>query len=161
MKVLSAGAIWQGLTDSLKRDFAMLFAVAAPFTLLVDMVLALFGPPPPASMAEFTPDRAMLLMLVPTLIGSIAQLALARLIARPGETPRRALGIGFGTMPAYVAAVLVSAIPTGLGLILLVVPGLYILARLFVTAPVAALEGLGPLAILRRSWDLTAGNAGC
>ncbi len=50
--------------------------------------------------------------------------------------------------------------PQDLALVLLLVfiPFLYVAVRLMVLAPVASEERLGPVAALRRSWALTAGN---
>ncbi|MEY2884444.1 MAG: hypothetical protein RL490_2168 [Pseudomonadota bacterium] len=138
----------------------MLFAVAAPFTLLVDMIVQLYGPEQPRTMAGFTPAIALQLLVIPGLIGAIAQLAVAQLVAGPGVTARQALGTAFAVLPAYLSAVLISAFPTGIGFALLLVPGLYLLARLFVIVPVATVERLGPIAMLRRSWDLTTGHGG-
>ncbi|WP_188761343.1 hypothetical protein [Sandarakinorhabdus glacialis] len=144
----------------LRPQFWTLFAIAAPFTLLVDVALTLFGPEPPKTPAELTPRIAVVIILIPALIGGIAQLAVAHLIARPEDTPRVALAAAFAVLPAYLGAVLLSGIPTGIGLLLLVIPGLYIAARLFLIVPIAVVERLGMIAILKRSWTLTEGHAG-
>lgn len=138
----------------------MLFGVAAPFTLLIDMVVQLYGPDQPKDMAGFTPAVALQLLVIPGIIGGIAQLAVAQLVASPGVTARTALATALVTLPGYLLAVMISALPTGIGLILLVIPGLYLLARLFPIVPIASVERLGPLAILQRSWDLTQGHGG-
>lgn len=156
---LTAGSIWKDTLAVLRADGWTLFAVAAPFTLLVDMVLAQFGPPPPRTVAAMTPQLALVLVLLPALIGGVAQLAVAHLVARPGGGPRGALAAAFGAWPMLVAALLLSALPTGLGFLLLVVPGLYVAARLYLSVPIAAIERRGPLAILRRSWVLTSDHA--
>lgn len=155
---LKPGAIWRDSVAAMRPDFGTLFSLAAPFTLLVDMVTSLFGPAQPRTMAEFTPRTVFLLILLPGIIAAIAQLAVAHRIALPAAAPRRALATGFIALPAYAAALLLSAIPTGFGIICFVIPGLYITARLFVLVPVAACEQLGPIALLRRSWALTAGQ---
>ena len=46
------------------------------------------------------------------------------------------------------------------GLILLVVPGIFIACRLFASVPVMLTEGRGPRDAMSRSWDLTQGAAG-
>lgn len=159
MGTLRTSEIWQATVTVLRPQFWTLFAVAAPFTLLVDMVASLFGPEPPRTVAELTPRVAVLLVLIPGLIGAIAQLAVAHMIALPAEAPRRALAAAALALPAYLAAVLLSALPTGLGFLLLVVPGLYITARLFLIVPVAVLERGNALHVIRRSWTITAPEA--
>lgn len=153
---LTSGAIWQGVVASLRPDFATLFALAAPFTLMVAMALELFGPKPPSTLAEFTPRVAVMLLLLPSVLGAIAQLALTWLIAIPGGTPGAALTRALKALPVYLVAVLIMTPATTLGLVLLIVPGLYLFARLFLVGAVVVVEGLGPVAALQRSWALTA-----
>ena len=156
---LSASSIWQGIIAALRPDFGVLFALAAPFTLLVSMVVALFGPPQPTALADFTPRVVVILLLVPSIIGAIGQLALTWLLATPGGTPARALAVAGRTLPGYLLAVLLMTPLTSLGLLLLVVPGLYVFARMFLVGPVMVIETLGPVAALRRSWAMTASVA--
>lgn len=46
------------------------------------------------------------------------------------------------------------------GLILLIIPGIYVLCRLLVCVPAALIENRGPRESLRRSFELTRGSAG-
>ena len=148
--------IWQGMADLLRGRLALFFAVAAPFTLLVDMTLRIFGPVPPASASEFTARTLFWLVVLPGIIASLAQLAVAHLILRPLSTPRAALVAAIAVWPVYLAALMFSAIPTGLGFLLLVIPGIYITGRLFLVMPLAiAGTGLGPLGLLQASWAMT------
>jgi hypothetical protein len=170
---LSAGSIWQAMLAVLRQDFWTLFALAAPFTLLVDMVLAQFGPPRPKTIAEFTPQVLLILVFIPALIGIIAQLAVALLAAAPARPPRAALAAALRRAPFFLVAVMMIAWPLGLagGLVaalpglrwatgLLVVPGLYLAARLFPMVVTAVVEPIGPVAILQRTWQMTAGRVG-
>ena len=157
------------MVAALRPSVWMLITVAAPFTLLVDMAMSLFGPEPPRSLAAMTPQLVILLIVIPGLIGAIAQLTVARLLTAPEVTPRAALVTTFDVYPAYLAALLLSAapiavaalvlslLPTGFGL-LLAVPAFYLAARLFLIMPIAVSERLGPVAILKRSWQLTNGR---
>jgi membrane-anchored glycerophosphoryl diester phosphodiesterase (GDPDase) len=111
-------------------------------------------------MAEFTPRVAVILLLIPSVIGAFGQLALTWLIASPGGTPARALAVALRTLPAYLLAVVLITPATTLGLILLVVPGLYLFARFFLIGPVMVIEGAGVMAALRRSWAMTAPAGG-
>jgi hypothetical protein len=156
---LTAGAIWRDMLAALRPDFGMLFAVMAPFTLLVGMALTLFGPPVPQTMAELTPKTVLILGLLPNIVGAIGQLAVVRLLLRPGETAGKALGAALVALPAWAAAALVTALPVGIGLVLLIVPGIYLLARLFLVAPVLVIERTGAFTAISRSWALTADSA--
>lgn len=156
---LTAGAIWQETLDALRPDFWTIFAVAAPFTLLVSVGLAVFGPPPPQKLDDLTPQVVLILGLVPNVISAIAQLAVVRMVLRPGDTAGAALAAGFVALPAWVAATLVTALPLAIGVVLLIVPGLYLMARLFLVAPVIVIERAGPVTAILRSWKLTDDSA--
>jgi hypothetical protein len=166
---LTAGAIWREMLETLRPNFAVLFAVTAPFTLLVGMALSLFGPPMPKTIEGFTPQTVLILGVLPNVIGVIAQLAVARLVLRPGETAGRALGTALASLPAWAGAALLTGIPiaaagglllllvpAGVALLILMLPALYVTARLFLIAPLVVVDRVGPVAAVRRSWDVTA-----
>ena len=157
---MTATALWQGVIAMLRADFSVWFAVIAPFTLLVAMVAELFGPEPPTTLAEFTPRVAVSLLLIPSIIGAFGQLALIALLTKPGNTPRQAFGRAAAALLPYLAAVLIITPLTTLGLVLLFVPGLYLFGRMILVGPVIVVEGLRPVAALRRSWALTAPRGG-
>ncbi len=157
MAPLRVAEIWAGMTAPLRGRISLLFAVAAPFTLLVDMGLRIFGPSPPASADDMNARVLLWLVMLPALIGSVAQLAVAHLLLRPEQPPRVALAAAFAVWPLYVATLLISAIPSGLALLLLVLPGIYVTSRLFLIVPlVIEARGQTPIELLRRSWALTA-----
>ena len=159
MSKLATGDIWQATIAVIRAHFGVLVAIAAPFTLLVDMVMTLFGPVVPTTIAAFTPQVVLVLVILPGMVGAIAQLAVARLVALPDDMPRAALAAAFVAFPAYAGAILLSALPTGFGFVLFIIPGLYLMARLFLVLPVVVVERLPIVATLQRSWTLTDGNA--
>ena len=165
---LSVGSIWQAVVSELRQHFWTLFAIAAPFTLLVDMALTQFGPPPPKAIGDFTPRVLLGLVLLPALVGVIAQLAVARMAAVPAEVPRAALAMALRRLPFFLTAVLLVAWPLGFagGLLfavpslrwaaaVLVLPALYLAARLYPMVATAVVEPIGPVAILQRTWQMT------
>ncbi len=156
MSTVRFGGIWQGMTAPLGGRMSELFAVAAPFTLLVDIALRTFGPTPPADADGITAATLFWLVLVPTIIASFGQLAIVHLLLRPAMPPRAALAGALAAWPGYLAALLIAAIPTGLAMLLLVLPGLYVASRLLLVMPLAITSPRGsPLAMVRRSWELT------
>lgn len=56
----------------------------------------------------------------------------------------------------YFVTIAMLVVVVGLGLLLLVVPGVYVGARLLFAPLVVVEEGLDPVAAMRRSWDMTA-----
>ncbi len=66
---------------------------------------------------------------------------------------RRDLGTLFGV-------VMLNGLAVAGGLILLIIPGIYMACRLMIAVPAAVLENLGPRSSLERSFALTKGSAG-
>lgn len=97
-------------------------------------------------------------LLVTPLVSALHVHAVAE--SRQGAVPR--LGSvarrGLLVLPVVVAATVMSTLGIGLGLLALVVPGIYLMLRWFVVAQVAAIEGEGWLEALRRSHRLVSGN---
>ena len=62
-------------------------------------------------------------------------------------------------LPALIAAGLIAGIAIGIGLLLFVVPGLFLLTHWFLIAPVIVLEGRSAGESFGRSWDLVRGRA--
>jgi hypothetical protein len=71
-----------------------------------------------------------------------------------GPVARRGLTV----LPVVAAAVIMSWLAFFGGLLLLILPGIYVFFRLSVTAQAAAIERQGWLAALKRSWALAEGN---
>ncbi len=66
--------------------------------------------------------------------------------------------IGIKTMIFYLIGEYIQNMAIGLGLMLLVFPGLYIMARTSLFLPIYAVEGHRPLQALERSWAITKGK---
>lgn len=146
---------------TLQRDFGTFVTLTAVFVFLPEMLLSLYGPAPPATMEEITPRIVGLQMLLPAAVGAIAQLAIAQLvIAGPdnGTTVGTALRGALVALPLLLITLVLAAFPVTLGFMALVVPGLYLLGRLGIVLPLVVAEPTTPLALLRRSWELTEDN---
>lgn len=103
------------------------------------------------------------LLVVSLLFGTVVFLWAARLLARDtavlDSLPAAAFTrrIGWATLSLLVVnVVLAVAIP--LGLVALVVPGLFLAVSFQVVAFAVAVEDRGPVDALRRSWGLASGN---
>lgn len=173
MERLKVSAIWNGMTALLAADLQRMFFVAAPFTLLIGVAVDLFGPPAPTPMGPVSQAQLLWRLAVPNLLAVLAQLAISHMVLFPAETPRRALGAALALFPIFVAAQLLAALPIAIGfsavlamlpasgaIAVMAVPFLYLFVRLFFLAgAVAVLERGSPVAILRRSWELSRGQA--
>jgi len=61
-------------------------------------------------------------------------------------------------VPSVLVAALITGVVTAVGILLLVVPGLWLYTRWSLTAPVIREEDIGPLAAIRRSHQLVRGH---
>lgn len=128
----------------------------------------------------------VIVMIAIWLIGLVGQLALIRLALGPSISVGEAIGHGLRRAPAYIGAVLlillgmvIVSIPFVVALAALGVaiePGtppppsayiflllyvgllLYLAVRLLLTSAVASAERGGPIAIIKRSWQMTSGH---
>ena len=157
---LSIGGIRDATVVALRPNWRIVLAVAAPFTVLIDMTLAVLGPPQPRAYADFTPQAVALFGVLPLAIYSIAELAVIRLTLHPDTLPRDALRGALALAPGYLLVLAVALAGFSVGAAFLLLPGVYLWARLFLAGPVAVAEKLTPLATLKRSWQLTGQHAG-
>jgi hypothetical protein len=151
-------------TFQLYRRYPLLFLILAagvvvPYRLIV---LAATGAGP-FNQRSLAAGISLLLTLVDTalvdpLVSALHVHAVEEV--EEGRTPQ--LGSvarqGLTVLPTVAAAVIMSWLAFAGGLLLLVLPGIYVFLRLTVTAQAAAVERQGWLPALRRSWALTEGN---
>jgi hypothetical protein len=149
----------------------LLAAIAGMFVLLPSVLAAIMMKVPEKVPEDLPPGDALQLMVqhyadnwfifMPlSLIVSFSLLAMLVLLLRPERlTVAESLKAGLVLIPGYFIANFLQSIAFSVGLMLLVLPGLYILARFSLIAAVAAAEQCGnPIEQLRRSFELTRGN---
>jgi hypothetical protein len=149
------------MTALVLGDLSRLFFVAAPFTLLPSVAVQLFVPQLPANLADITGQQFAWMVLLPFLIGNLAQLVVTALLLRPDVTAQEAFTRAVPMWLPYLAVLLLVAVPVSLGVLALIVPGLYLYVRLaFLASAVIVAEGGAPMDVLKRSWALSEGGQG-
>jgi hypothetical protein len=98
------------------------------------------------------------LLLVGPLISALHVHAVVELGAQRVPRAREVFARGVRVLPVVAAAQVVAGIATGLGFVVLIVPGLILLAIWAVVAQAAAIENTDWLGALRRSGELTRGS---
>jgi flagellar biosynthesis protein FlhB len=198
---LDMGKAWTQATSLMGANRDTIGAIAGLFFFLPSLITAIFvpeltDPQSAAAPSGAEPDAAMqaliaqlsaayaanwpllLAVVVVQFIGSMALLAL--LTDRGHPTVGEALGTGIRSIPAYLAAQIISTLGAGIALGLpfgilaalgqpavtvialigLLVGFAYIVIKFTLIAPVIAIEGeRNPIAALKRSWSLTKGNS--
>jgi hypothetical protein len=128
------------------------------------LVLSAFLLVPPALLSAVASDSVKwLIEIAGNFMYVVLQGAIAAFVAAVVEgderiTATRAFGALRGRVGSVIVVAIMSGILMGLGLILLVVPGVIAFAWLAVSTPVAAIEGLTQSAALGRSRDLARGH---
>lgn len=160
---LQFGRLWQETQDIVRRHADLLLPVAGLFLFVPQLLLSRqVGGRAPAAL--FSGPEAMLDFIVLPLVlvaGIAGQLVIYSLALndgtagyRLGEVIRKA----FGRLLPAVAVSLVQGIAVGVGLVLLILPGLWLMARFVAALPLVATDEPDPVRAIQRSWQLTAGR---
>lgn len=165
----SYSAVWNDTMGLLRAHGALIAALAGVFLFLPALLIAQFLPPdqvPAPTLPEaIAAGRAYLLanwhwLLLQTLLNMVGTIAILTLVfARSGTSVGQAISTGFALLPFFFLASVLSSIVIGIGLALLIVPGLYLIGRLTPLGPVVVAEHeRNPIAALKRSFEVTKGN---
>ena len=187
MQKLSLSTAWTETLAFVRGNFGALFTVALAFIALPSVALQVLGPAQQAP-AEAAEGGLWMLMLPVLLVLSIAgTLAISALALGRETVVGSAIAFGFrrflpllGASLLLMLGALLVMIPLFallgidpaalqspdagavgkilLGMLIFLIVFLFLFVRLVLITPVAAAERVGPIAILRRSWELTRGH---
>ena len=137
--------------------------VVAPVVILVDGVWGGFladGGRADPSRAASGASLALGTVVIPPLVTAL-QVVVVQALAR-GEEPTvgAALRLAAPRLPAAVGAVLLYSLGVALGLVALIVPGVWLSVRWYFAAQAAVVDGLGPADALRRSAEVVETGGG-
>ena len=184
MAALSISRAWEETKARIASDGRLMMVVAAALIALPMLVLGAISPKTDSAEPSLLSGLAL---LVSSLLAIVGQLAIIRLAIGSSVSVGEAIGHGARRMPIYflagllivLALVLVlipltvvlyaSGVPleegaiadSPLALILMLVFiafAFFLGVRMLMSSPVASEEALGPISILRRSWDLSSGH---
>lgn len=156
---------WDEVSRMLRAETRLIVPIAGVFFLLPAALVDLFGP---SYSSASTLAEAMAIvrpylpaLFVSVLVQYVGQLAIFSLMLSPERpTVGGAIARGFALLPFYVLVMLVSNLMLAVGFLLLILPGLYLLARL---APLSAVfvaeDRRWPFPAIARSFEITKGNA--
>jgi hypothetical protein len=174
---LSVSTAWDETAALAKRGAWRLFPIAFFLLSLPAAILRLIAP---VTAPGRLPEAGPWLLFVPIVPAAslIGALAISRLALRPGEGAGAALAIGLRRFASLlgaallvglagavltIAAILLAAVIaapmlSALAVLALLALLVFFWVRLILLTPAAAVEPIGPAALIRRSWALTAGN---
>lgn len=185
MATLSISRAWDETKAHLARDGKLFVSVALALIALPAALGELLVPRgTPAGEGGLA---YVVVMVAGSIVALTAQLALIRLALGPSTTVREAIGHGVKRTPVYLLTMLLilailalvaipvlmvlsaqgvsfepGAPPPPLPALLLLLAALIILlflaVRMLMASPAASAEPIGPIAIIRRSWQLSSGH---
>lgn len=161
---LSFAPIWADTLGFVQRHGELLWPLAAAF-LFLPQLLVVIATPEQAGNATPEFGRALLFLglfaasIVATLLAQLTIAFLAMNDGTAGLTLGQVVGRSARLLLPALAVVLIQGIAILVGLLLFIVPGFWILARLSVALPVVANGPHDPLEALKESWRLTNGHA--
>lgn len=125
------------------------------------MVIAAIIPIILTIIAYAVPVFAYLASPINTLISLVMQGAMAfavyQILIEHQTSINDAIKRGLSRLITLIIAAIITGIGIGIGMVLLIVPGVFLMLCWFVTIPVAAVEGLGAIDSIKRSMELTKG----
>jgi hypothetical protein len=177
MAKLSISRAWDESKGVLARDGTLLATVAIALLVLPGVIGDLVTPDAPPGQLP-SPGPWMIVAGIAVLIGLVGQLAIIWLAMGSGASVGESLKHALGRAPSYIAATIIWVFPfalaiyalmisitpenpppaAGLALLVLLPVMLFFFIRMILTSAVATAENVGALAILKRSWRLTAGS---
>jgi hypothetical protein len=184
MTKVSISKAWEETTAIITRDGKLFVTIALALFVLPGVVSDVVTPTPAGSgfprLGYWT-----VVTIIALLIALVGQLAVIRLAIGSTHTVGETISHAIGRAPAYLGATILWVIPfavvlggiigaagaqgasagdprlspaAALAVILAFFAFIFFAIRMLMTGPVATAERIGPIAIIRRSWDLTAGN---
>lgn len=186
MRRVSISAAWDEARVILARDGSLLITVALALVALPSVISNLLGGGNGPTRGQ-QPLLIDFIALVVSLIALAGQLALIRLAIGPSITVGSAITHGLRRMPVYFLAVLILVValfiialpcvfvlgalgvplnarpiplsgPVLICILLYFAIAIFFAVRLLMSSAVASAEDVGPVAILKRSWQLTVGQ---
>lgn len=186
MTNLSISRAWEEAVHVLTHDGKLVSSVALALIVLPQTVSGVIAPPPMLSGVN-PPSWMPIVALIVAILGVAGQIAIARLALGPSTSVGEAIIHGFRRVgPTFLALIIFGILlaialvplmllmagpaglksittdqptPAALGAMLVVlVLCLFAAPRFQLVVPAAAGEGGGPIRLLQRSWQMTAGS---
>lgn len=164
----SYNAVWDDAVKLLRRHAPLLAAIAGVFVFLPALLVNHFLPPPQQGandireygrmVLEYLRDNSLWIVLQ-SFVAMIGTAAMLRLVFAERSTVGAAIRFGILLLPAYSILIVLANLIVAAGLLLLIVPGLYLWGRLVPAAATMVAENRrNPLDALKRAFALTKGR---
>lgn len=162
----SYSQVWDDTVRLLRENARLLAAVAGVFLFFPALLVAQLLPMPETSdpnrvfqtMIEYY-SEAWPWLFLQSLANMVGTAAMLRLVLARGTSVSAALAYGLMLLPFYFLLSFLLGLIVLFGILLLIVPGLYLVGRLAPAAPAMVAENRrDPLAAITRSFEITRGR---
>jgi hypothetical protein len=159
----SQNAAWADTLQLTRAHWAALVAIAGVFNFLPVLLVNHFFPLPEATAStavwRLFIREAILWYALESFVVMIGSAAMLRLVFARGGTVGGALLFAILLLPAYSTLLILNGTLVFFGLLLLIVPGLYLWGRLIPAgAAMVAEDSRRPIRMMKRSFEITSGN---
>lgn len=158
--------VWAETMRMMKSHGSLILAVAGVFLFLPTLLTGYLIPAPESggsdpltALVAYYEDNVLWLLLG-SLVNAIGAIAIYLLLFDGGgRTVGGAIGAALPILPFYFLVSIIVSVVIGIGLALLIVPGLYLIGRIALAGTAMVAEHrLSPIAALRASWEVTRGR---
>ena len=171
---LDYGKAWNDTVALLKEHMSVILPVAGVFLFLPAIISAYMSttPTPEEIVAMITggadPMQIMREAYMPNpwgilsfVAGILGSLTIYFLVLQSGRlTVGEAISTALKFFVPMLLAAIIGGIATGIGMLLLIIPGIYLWIKFSMAGPAIAAEKISnPIEALKRSWALTKGNS--
>lgn len=164
MTAPSFGQIWPDTVEVVRRHRPLLVPLAAAFLFMPQLLFNWrVGDATPEQL--FTAGRiggdaaALLILVLMSLVGQLVIVRIAIEDGTGGETLGDFLGTALRRLLPALAASLLQGMAVFAGLLLFILPGIWLFSRLCLATPLVATSHPDPIEALKRSWQLTDGQS--
>lgn len=165
----SYNAVWEDTGRLLRTHGALLAAIAGVFVFLPTLLVGHLFPPPEAPQGMDLNEyfrifalyfkKNLIWFVLQSFVVMIGTAAMLRLVLAPRVTVAGAIGYGLVLLPAYSILALMTNIIVFVGLLLFIVPGLYLWGRVLPAGPAMVAEDRrNPVDALKRGFAISAGK---
>ena len=162
LRPLGVGEIVDASFTVYRRRFGPMFMIGLVLVFIPFLVSLVGGCTSEAGSTTCSSPIGWLAVAVGT-IGSIVAGAAAAIVAAEAYAGvrsdwRRAMRIGVRRTLAIIIATIVIGVLIGIGFVLVIVPGIFLLVSFAVVWEALIIEGIGPMESIKRSWRLVSGE---
>jgi hypothetical protein len=170
-KKLDFSAAWEDVVAMLKANLGLVLPIVGVFIILPAIVMSIMVPEPVfvpggdqqaiyAQLIDYL-SRLGPWLIISSILAMLGSLAIYHLILG-GKNPTvgEAISLALGSFLTALLAGLISGVAVTLGMIALIIPGIYLAIKFSLAAPAIVAENIkNPIEALSRSWALTKGNS--